>query len=172
VREHRVGSSPTSGTARLPANSAFFVQTKESPWYRFPGLWQQCGSSRPRKGLLHRCGGLIPHVRQHVGVGVEGFGYGRMPKHLGDDLRVHVAGKQQRGARVGVGRESGPAAAPPASGGLNLMCIGVSRPLSLPQRCPPGRCATRLTLARVLAFCDTAGPRSPAISSGGEVKHV
>jgi len=118
----------------------FLCRRRKAPGIDSRGLWQQCGSSRPRKGLLHRCGGLIAYVRQHVGVGVEGFGYGRMPKHLGDDLRVHVAGKQQRGARVGVGRESGPAAAPPASGGLNLMCIGVSRPLALPQRCAPGRC--------------------------------
>ena len=35
-----------------------------------------------------------------MGIGVEGYGYGCMSKHLGDDLRVHVAGEQQRGARV------------------------------------------------------------------------
>ena len=31
---------------------------------------------------------------------VEGYGYCRVSKHFGDDLRVHVAGEQQRGTRV------------------------------------------------------------------------
>jgi hypothetical protein len=51
-------------------------------------------------GLFHRCRGPVPHVRQHVGIGVEGDGYGCMSEHLRDDLRVHVAGEKQRCARV------------------------------------------------------------------------
>jgi hypothetical protein len=35
-----------------------------------------------------------------VRICVEGYGYCRVSKHFGDDLRVHVAGEQQRGTRV------------------------------------------------------------------------
>ena len=52
------------------------------------------------KGVLHRGGRLVPHVRKHVGVGVEGYGYRRMAQHLRDYFRVHIPGQQERGARV------------------------------------------------------------------------
>jgi hypothetical protein len=35
-----------------------------------------------------------------VGIGVEGYGYGRMAEYLGHELRVYVAGEQKGGARV------------------------------------------------------------------------
>src|SRR5215208_7145389 len=71
----------------------FSVQMEESPRRPLRGLWQQCGSNRLREGLFHCGRSRIAHVRQHMRVGIEGDGYGRMSKHLGDDLRVHVAGE-------------------------------------------------------------------------------
>jgi hypothetical protein len=45
------------------------------------------------KGILHRGGGLVPHVGQHVGVGVQGDGDARVAQHFGNYLRVHVPGQ-------------------------------------------------------------------------------
>ena len=92
VRKHRVGSSPTSGTRKIPANRAFLAQIEVSPGSASEGF----GSSRLRKGLFHRRR-LVTHVRQDVRVSVEGY---CMSKHFGNNLRVHVAGEQQRGARM------------------------------------------------------------------------
>jgi hypothetical protein len=52
------------------------------------------------KGILHRFGGAVLHVGEHVRVSIQGDGDAGMPQHLGDDLRVHVLGEKQRGARV------------------------------------------------------------------------
>jgi hypothetical protein len=84
----------------IPANKHSVLRTPESPRHRVRGLWQQYGSSRLRKGLFHRRRSLVPHVRQHMGVSIEGYSYARMSEHLRDYLRVHVAGEQQRGARM------------------------------------------------------------------------
>src|SRR5215217_3691833 len=76
---------PPPAQAIFPANEYFFLRTPESPQHRVRGLWQQYGSSRLRKGLFHRRRSLVPHVRQHMRVCIEGYGYGRMSEHLGDD---------------------------------------------------------------------------------------
>ena len=44
------------------------------------------------EGFLHRGGRMVPHVRKHVGLGVEGYGYRCVAQHLRDYFRVHVAG--------------------------------------------------------------------------------
>jgi hypothetical protein len=94
VRKHRVGSSPTSGTRKVPAKVDKTLFHRVEPPTIEPGF----GSSRLRKGLFHRR--LVTHVRQHVGVSIDGYGYGCMSKQFGNNLRVHVAGEQQRGARM------------------------------------------------------------------------
>ena len=43
-----------------------------------------------RKGLFHRFRGLVAHVGQDVGVGVESNGDAGMSKHLGDYLGIDV----------------------------------------------------------------------------------
>ena len=50
--------------------------------------------------LLDGLDRLLLHIWQEVGVDVQGDAYGGVPEHLGDDLRVHVAGEEQRGARM------------------------------------------------------------------------
>src|SRR5215212_7997879 len=48
-----------------------------------------------------------------MAVGVQGDGYGGVAEHLGDDLRIYVAGQEQGGARMpevveaGMGRKTG-----------------------------------------------------------------
>jgi hypothetical protein len=88
VRKHRVGSSPTSGTRKIPAKVDKTLLHKAEPPTIEPGF----GSSRQRKGLFHSRR-LVTHGRQHVGVSIEGYGYGCMSKHFGNNLRVHVAGE-------------------------------------------------------------------------------
>ena len=84
---------PPPAQHRFPANRHFSPRMTESPWSGVQGLWQQYGSSRLGKGFFHRRRSLVSHVRQHVGIRVEGNDYGRMPKHFGDYLRVHIAGE-------------------------------------------------------------------------------
>jgi hypothetical protein len=42
------------------------------------------------KDILHSLYGLLLHVGEDVRVGVEGYGDGRVPEHLLDDLRVYA----------------------------------------------------------------------------------
>ena len=47
-----------------------------------------------RQRLFHSCCSLISHVGEYVRVGVQGYGYGGVAQHLGDDLGVHVPGQE------------------------------------------------------------------------------
>jgi hypothetical protein len=52
------------------------------------------------KGILHRFGGAIQHIGEHMRVGVQCDGDAGVAQHLGDDLGVRVLGEKQRSARV------------------------------------------------------------------------
>ena len=45
--------------------------------------------------ILHSLYGLLLHVGEDVRVGVEGYGDGRVPEHLLNDLGVYTFGKKQ-----------------------------------------------------------------------------
>ncbi len=58
------------------------------------------GSRHGSQRRLHRVGCGVLHIRQDMGVRVEGDGYGGVAEHLGDYLRVDVFAQKQRGAGV------------------------------------------------------------------------
>jgi hypothetical protein len=74
--------------------------SKAKPPARWPGALTAVGGSSLRKSLFHCSGGAVLHVGQHVGVGVQGYGYGGVPEHLGNDFGIDILGQQQRGACV------------------------------------------------------------------------
>jgi hypothetical protein len=57
-------------------------------------------SAFSRKSGLHRAGGGVPHVRQHVRVGVKREANIGVPQELPDELGVHALPQQERGAGV------------------------------------------------------------------------
>src|SRR5918997_7019836 len=60
------------------------------------------------QGFFHHVRRLIPHARQHVGVGIQGDGYRGVPEELLNDLGVHALAEKERGARVTEVVEAGP----------------------------------------------------------------
>src|SRR5918997_5669127 len=48
--------------------------------------------------LLQSPSGTLLHIREYMGVGVEGYGDGSMSQHLRDDLGVYVSRQEQRRA--------------------------------------------------------------------------
>ena len=63
-------------------------------------FYTNCYTNALREGVLHRCGRLVPHVGEHVRIGVQGYGDASVPKHLGDDLGVNILGQEQGRASV------------------------------------------------------------------------
>jgi hypothetical protein len=95
-----VGSSPTSGTRKIPAN-------KHKMWDKIAAQHCTRTSTTPtgytnalREGLFHRFRGLAAHVGQDVRISVERYGDGSVAEHLGDYLGVDVPAEKQRSARV------------------------------------------------------------------------
>ena len=64
-----------------------------------PGLRYTNGyTNAPLQGFVHHVCRLVAHARQHVGVGVQGDGYGGVPEEFLDDLGVHALAEEERGA--------------------------------------------------------------------------
>ena len=62
VREHRVGSSPTSGTQGIPAKRRQ-IRTEKRSTARTPGFYY---TNALGKRILHRFGGTVPHGGEYV----------------------------------------------------------------------------------------------------------
>jgi hypothetical protein len=75
VREHRVGSGPTSGTRESPRTPNNSVEPEEAPT-----IESEPGGSNPPSGqeFVDLAGVLLLHTRQHVRVDVERVGDFRM----------------------------------------------------------------------------------------------
>jgi hypothetical protein len=75
VREHRVGSSPTSGTRKIPANVAKNAARKGKPRRERRGRLLQPYCNPSTEGFFEGACRAVLHVGEHVGVGVQGDGY-------------------------------------------------------------------------------------------------
>jgi hypothetical protein len=93
VRKHRVGSSPTSGTRKIPAKPTKGQNRGKRLGDNTEPLYTNYYTNALGKRVFHRLGGALLHVGEHVGVSVERDGYGCVPQHLRDDLRVHILGE-------------------------------------------------------------------------------
>src|SRR5918998_3666396 len=74
VREHRVGSSPTSGTGKIPANTAKISVREGKPRRSRRGRLLQPYCNPSTEGFLEGAGRAVLHVGEHVGVGIQGDG--------------------------------------------------------------------------------------------------
>jgi hypothetical protein len=87
---------------------------KEKAEYR-PDLYYTNGYTNALlQSFVHHVCCLVSHARQHVGVGIQGDGYGGVPEEFLDDLGMHALAEKECGARVtevveaGLLRQPGP----------------------------------------------------------------
>jgi hypothetical protein len=89
-KEEVAGSNPASPTEEKRHLAGKTLKLGEGPWYQTRALVQQrCSNAALTQCLSHRVGGLVAHSWEHVGVGVQGDGYGGVPQKLLDELRVN-----------------------------------------------------------------------------------
>jgi hypothetical protein len=93
VPKHRVGSSPTSGTSESPAKPTKGQNRGKRLGVVAEPLSTNYYTNALGKRVFHSFGSALLHVGKHVRVSVERDGYGCVPQHLRDDLRVHVLGE-------------------------------------------------------------------------------
>ena len=73
-----------------------------------PGLRYTNGyTNAPLQGFIHHVCRLVAHARQHVGIGIQGDGYGGVSEEFLDDLGVHALAEKERGAGVAEVVEAG-----------------------------------------------------------------
>jgi hypothetical protein len=60
--------------------------SEEAQHERRASSYSNVYTNRLEQCLFHPCGSLISHVGEHVGVGIQGSGYGGMTEHLRDYL--------------------------------------------------------------------------------------
>jgi hypothetical protein len=72
AREGRVGSSPTSGTRKVPAKAAKIQLAKEVPRCSRRGYLLQPYCNASAEGFFEGAGGAVLHVGEHMRVGIEG----------------------------------------------------------------------------------------------------